>query len=323
MLSPSPPKPGLVAILFAVLCLIWGSTWSVIQIGLKDFPPFQGVAYRLAIALVFMTLLAARLAKREGGRRPPRGLAVLMGLGNFSLSYAIIYWTEQHVPSSLVSLIWAIFPIFVAIGAHFVLPGERFTLVKFVGSAVAFFGVFLLVGKEAQNLDGEGASAALLVLLSPLISTVGTLAVKRHGKDVSSLLLNRDGMVVGLGLMAALAWGFERDTPAHWTTEAVLCLVYLAIVGTVVAFSIWFWLMRTSKASTLSLVSYVTPAVAVGLGVFRGEEVTWTTLMAAICILGGVALVALPLSSRVSSRRPDEHVISASSAGGDTGCAHQ
>ena len=104
---PAPSRSTL-ALCVAVLCLAWGSTWIVISKGLEDLPPFTSVSVRFALAASVMALLARRLGQREGGERPPRKLVLAMGCLNFGCSYGIVYWSQQHLPSGLVSLLWAV-----------------------------------------------------------------------------------------------------------------------------------------------------------------------------------------------------------------------
>ena len=111
--------------MIGLLCLVWGSTWVVIQGGLQSLPPFSSAALRFAIAALCMSGLAAALGKREGGTRPGLGLSLAQGCCNFAGSYGIVYWSETRLPSSLVSVLWAVFPMMQAVAGHLYLPAER------------------------------------------------------------------------------------------------------------------------------------------------------------------------------------------------------
>ena len=146
-------------------------------------------------------------------------------------------------------------------------------------------------------------AAGLLTLLSPLAVVVGTTLVKRFGRDVSSTLLNRNGMVVGAVLRLSVAVIRERGAAVAWTPPAIASVLYLAIVGTVVTFSLYFWLLRSAPANRMALVAYVTPAVALFLGwAFAGEPLTISTLGGAACVLFGVLLVVH--RGQIRFRRP-------------------
>lgn len=278
-------------LLIALLCLIWGSTWIVIKFGLADLPPFTSAGVRFALAALVMTVASALLGGREGGVRPPRWLSLALGVLSFGVSYAVVYWSETRLPSGLVSVLWSVFPILMAVSGHWFLPGESLRAGQWLGFVIGFAGVGLLFFTDLKHFGAGAIPAALILLLSPLAATVGTTLVKRHGAGVSSLALNRDAMWIGASLLCIAAFTTERDVPLHWTGPAIFGVVYLAIVGTAVAFGLYFWLLRHRPANHLSLISYVTPAIALLLGALLGETpITRYTLAGSFLILVGVAL---------------------------------
>lgn len=290
----SDPRPGPLRalLLTGLLCLIWGSTWVVIKGGLEDLPPFGSAAARFTLAALVMTVLGALLAKREGGARPTWPLSFTLGLLSFGASYGIVYWTEERLPSALVSVLWAVNPLMQAIAGHLFLPGERLVPRQTAGFVLGFLGVAALFATDLRGLGTDAAPAGAILLLSPLVAAAGTTVVKRHGAGTSSLLLNRNGMWIGAGVLWALALVCERDRPAVWSGPALLSVAYLALFGTVTAFGLYFWLLRHTAANRLSVIAYVTPAVALALGkLFRDEPVGPWTLAGLGGILAGVWLV--------------------------------
>lgn len=303
-MEPDPvpsPRPLVVHLSLALLCLIWSSTWIVIKGGLADLPPFTAAAARFVLAWLAFQVLAWRLAGREGGRAPSRRLVLAMGLLNFGASYGIVYWSETVLPSGLVSLLWATFPMMMALSGHLFLAGERLGLAQAAGFLVGFAGVGLLFVTDLASLPPGAVGAGLVLLLSPLVSTVGTTLVKAEGREVSSLLLNRDGMRLGALVLTTLALVFERDQAVRLTPTAIASILYLSLMGTVVTFGLYFWLMRYARASRLSLIAYVTPPLALGLGALAGEPIGRTTLLGAGLILVGVVL------ARREVRTPSPH----------------
>lgn len=278
--------------LIALVCLVWGSTWIVIAGGLADLPPLTSAAARFAIAALAMSVVAHFLRRKEGGAAPPFSLSLALGVLNFAGCYGIVYWSETRLPSALVSVLWSVFPMLTAISGHFFLPGERLRGRQWAGFAVGFVGVALLFATDLRQIGPGAIPAGAILLGSPLLSVVGTTLLKRNGSHASSVLVNRNGMWIGAALLGASAWLFERDVPAHWTAATVAGVLYLALAGTVLTFSIYFWLLRQTAASRLSLVSYVTPAIAMLLGGLVGREpITMFTLAGSALILLGVWLV--------------------------------
>jgi drug/metabolite transporter (DMT)-like permease len=288
----SAPRPWTTDAVIALLSTIWGTSYFVIRTGIADVPPFTAAAVRFSLACAIMLVLARLLAGREGGDRPTWSMNLAMGLLNFGLSYGILYWTETLLPSGLVSALWAVFPMMMAVCAHWLLPGERLGLRQWSGFLVGFGGVALLFYTDLAALGPHAIPAGLILLLSPAASALGITYVKRHGVQVSSLLLNRNGMAIGALVLAAAAVLRERDLPVHWTGAAIFSALYLAVVATTVTFGLYFWVLRHAPAHRLSLISYLTPVLALSLGAVAGDEPVGLHTMAGMAmIVGGVALV--------------------------------
>ena len=286
------PQPLVLFLLAALLCLIWGSTWVVIEGGLEDLPPFGSAALRFALAALGMSALAHLFAEREGGGPPTLGLTLVLGTLNFGVSYGIVYWSETKLPSGLVSVLWAVYPMLQAISGHFALPSERLGLAQLSGFVVGFLGVASLFLTDLRAIGPEAVASGAVLLVSPLVSAIGTTYVKKHAAGTSSLRMNRNAMWLGAAWLAAVAFATERDESMTFTRGAVFSVLYLSLCGTVVAFGLYFWLLRHVPANRLSVISYVTPAIALVLGVWlRDEPVTEFTLAGLALILLGVLLV--------------------------------
>ncbi|MDB4987587.1 MAG: superfamily drug/metaboltie permease [Myxococcaceae bacterium] len=280
--------------LLLLLCLVWGSTWLVVKLGLRDVPPFTAATMRFVVAGLCMAVLARLFAAREGGGRPPRLVVLAHGTCQFALNFGLVYVGETVIPSGLVAVLWAVFPIFVALGGHFVLKSERISLLRWVGFAVSFAGVLALFVTDLAAIDARAVTMGLLVLLAPLSVSVSTLLVKQRASGTSSLLLNRDAMLIGATMLGTAAFLFESPLDVVWTELAVWSVIYLALVGTVVAFGVYMWLLRYVPASRMSMTSFVLPVIALLLGAaVGGEPLGPRTLLGTALVLGGVSLASL------------------------------
>jgi drug/metabolite transporter (DMT)-like permease len=291
--TPAGPGPGpvTVALAVALLCMIWGSTWIVIKAGLRDLPVLSSAASRFTLAALVFVLVAPLLHRREGGERPPRWLAAAMGTLNFAIPYGIVYTVETVIPSGLTSVLWAVFPMMTAVLAHVWLPGERLEVRQWLGFSVGLCGVAVLFATDLRGIGASALAAGALLLLSPLSSALGQVVLKRHGPQTSATLLNRDGMLMGAVGLWLVALAFERPSTAVLSPVAIGSVAYLALVGTVVAFGTYYWLLRYLSASRLSLIAYVTPAIALWLGWAAGDEpLAGSTIAGSALILLGIAL---------------------------------
>nr|PZN18062.1 MAG: hypothetical protein DIU78_23440 [Pseudomonadota bacterium] len=289
---PAPvPSPLLTNFLIAILCLVWGSTWLVIKVGLEELPPLGSAGVRFIVAGVTMALVCTWLARREGGGRPPVSAVLAHGLCQFVLNYALVYASETVLPSGLVSVLWSIFPLAMAFTGHFVTRSEPLRAQQWIGFVVAFLGIVVLFVTDVARISARAIAMGLLLLLAPLSVTFSTTFVKTRAATASSLLLNRDSMLLGGVVLLALSWVVESQATFTWSPVALGSILYLALAGTVLTFGIYMWLLRHVPAYRMSLTAYVTPVVALLLGAtIGGEPLRATTVAGTALVLGGVVL---------------------------------
>jgi drug/metabolite transporter (DMT)-like permease len=277
--------------LFGLLAFIWGSTWLVIKVGLADLPPFLAAGLRFALAAGVLAVVAR--TRRIPFPRDRREHVLLLGVGTtmFWASYGIVYWAEQYIPSGLTAVLFATHPFFTLILAHLILATERVTARKALGVAIGFLGV-LLVFRGNLTLDHpRGATAAMVLLLSPLASAMGNVTVKRWGTHLHPFQLSILPMAYGAAALLASSLAVERGARVEWSPVAMGSVLYLAILGSVVAFVGYYTLLREVAVTTLNLMSYVYPVVAVVLGyLILGEVLDRLALAGATFVLAGIAV---------------------------------
>ena len=252
-------------VVFLVLCAIWGSTWLFIKIGLEHLPPLSFAGIRFVVAVLLLGALAAmRRAPLPRSRRDWAMIGVT-GLLSFTVNYGLLFWGEQYISSGLASVLQATIPAFGLVVAHHYLPTERMTPAKVAGVALGIAGV--------------------AVVFSDQLSVEGTMA-----------LWGSAAIVVGAGF-----WLEGSPFALEWTTMGVVCLLYLAVVGSAVAFGLYYWLVRHMDVTNTMLIALVTPLLAVVLGmIVLDERLTWRLVAGGACILAGVGLVVAPGTRRVS-----------------------
>jgi drug/metabolite transporter (DMT)-like permease len=286
-------KPGklLATTAFAAMCLIWGTTWSVIQIGLEGIPPLGGVALRFAIASAILLIGSLLAGVKLGRTRAERALWLVNGVLSYTVVYGIVYWAEQWVPSGLAAVLWATYPFFVAMFAQFMLPAEKLSRLELMGIVIGFGGVGLVFSDDFSALGGsQVVKAAMLVLLSPLAAAAGTVSVKRWGAGIHPFSLTAVPMGLTAAIMGALALKYEPERIYTWNPVTIGSILYLAVMGSAVTFMLYYWLLAHYPAKRMALITYIIPIVAVIIGVLRGEPFTLRMLAGSALVLSGVAL---------------------------------
>ena len=285
------PSNLVIVVTFALLCLIWGTTWSVISVGLRGVPPFTGVALRFSIASAILLGLSFARGVRLGTSRREVALWFVNAALAFSGSYGLVYWSEQWVPSGLTSVLFASYPLFVALMAHFLIPGERIGIVEGSGILVAFVGIAVIFSEDLSALGGpQVATAAGILLLAPVVSAIASVTVKKFGAGVHYLSLTAVPMGLTGGIMGTVAWMTERDLPITWNAASVSALLYLAVMGSAVTFTLYYWLLSHLPVKRMALIAYIIPIVAVFIGWLRAEPLTPRMIIGSALVIGAVAV---------------------------------
>lgn len=275
------------------LCLIWGSTWLAIKVGLQDLPPITFAGIRFAIAGVLLVGIIAVMRLRLPATPADWRLLAWTGFLNITANYALVFWGEQYLASGLAALLNATIPLFGLPLAHRYVAGERLTPAKIAGVLLGVAGVAVVCSAE---LGGNGAHAfwaSIAIIVASLAGAQGSVLVKARGGHIEPAMLAGVQMVTGCLPLLAVGILFEGNPLRyHWTMRAVLALAYLAVVGSVVAFLVYYWLIRHTEVTRVLLIPLVTPLIAVLLGVgLLGESIGWGTALGGSAILSGVGLV--------------------------------
>ncbi|MGQ0798369.1 MAG: DMT family transporter [Methanobacteriota archaeon] len=277
---------------YAMLCVIWGSTWLAIKIGLGGAPPFLAAGLRFALASVVLLAAVSLLRSKLPRTRTEWALVGYFGIVLFTADYGLIYWGEGNgVESGLSAILFATFPFQTALFAHFLISDDRLSARKAAGVAVGFGGVLLVFRGQLEAAGLPKLFPMLAVVLAATCASTATVALKRWGHETDPVSFNALSMGVGaLGLAAVSAGAGEAWAVPSWP-EGILAILYLGLAGSVVAFVAYMWLLRRLPVTTMSYVILVTPIVAVFLGVAVGNEVfDPLALVGATVTLGGIYL---------------------------------
>ncbi len=275
---------------YSLVSLIWGSTWLAIKIGLESIPPFFGVAFRFSIALAILTTILLLQKQRLPLARNDIVLYIQLGVCSYSIPFALVYWGEQYIPSSLASILFAFYPFVVVIFSHFMLHDEQINIFKILGIISGFIGLFLIFGTDF-DLDNANSHGMLAIIGSVILQGISLVLVKRQGKHIPPVAMNVGGMIVGLPIMFGIAFFVESFSVVRFDAKGILSILYLGTFGTVVTFVIYYWLLKRMQALFLSFISFITPILAVLFGKFLLDETLSPHIFSgAGLVLGGLIL---------------------------------
>ena len=271
------------------LCIVWSSTWLVIKIGLRDLPPLSFVSIRFLVALLVLIAISIGRTRLLPKRRADYWVLGFTGVLMFAVNYALLFWAELHVSSGLAAVIQASIPIFGMVCAHWMLPDEPLRWQRLSGALVAIFGVALICARLLSFNGWLAFLGGLGIAFGAASAAYSNVLLKAKRIELAPSMLAAWQMI--FGTLPLLFIGFAVDgnpLHLHWTTSAILSLLYLAVVGSSFTFLLLYWLMPRMSVTNLQTISLITPPGAIALGwAFGGERLSaWSLLGAGFVLLG-------------------------------------
>ncbi len=280
---------------FAIIYLVWGSTFLAIRVGVREVPPFLLAAMRfVAAGLILYGWMIAR-----GERSPaPRqwASAFLLAFLIFVLDYGLLFWAEQRVPSGVAAVMMATIPVFMALSEILILRTQKMTVRLALALLIGVGGVAVLV---SGSLDLGGApidrGGAIALIVAAMSWSLASALTRKLPLPSSKVMSSGAQMLAGgvlLTLTSAALGEFRNFDPSAVSRGAWLSLVYLIIAGSIVAFTAYVWLIHRESPTKVGTYAYVNPVVAVLIGYFLGgETLGLRTILGTLFVLIGVIVI--------------------------------
>lgn len=278
-----------------LLCLIWGSTWIFIKLGLDDWPPFTFAGLRFLVAAAI--LWAIVLIRRDQLPKTRRDWLLLawLGLLSFGLGFGLVFWGENRISSGLTAVLQSVIPAFGLLLAHYYLPNERITVAKLIGVALGIAGIAVIFADQMKLAGASAVAGSAAIVVSAFLVAFTNVQVKLRCGHLQVVPLVAGQVTFGFIPLLTLGFFVEGNPlDLHWTPLAIGSLFYLAIVGSVVALLLYYWLIQKVAVTKTMLISLVTPVVALLIGwLVRGEGLSWRLALGSAAILSGISLIVV------------------------------
>jgi drug/metabolite transporter (DMT)-like permease len=300
-------------VVWLILCGIWGSTWLFIKLGLADLPPFTFAGIRFLLSSLVLSLLIFARGVRWPRSRHDWILIAISGALQFALNYGLVFWGEQYISSGLAAVLQSMFPVFGFLIAHLYLPFERMTTAKLTGVLLGVFGVVVIFSDQLSIAGSMALLGSVALVASAFFGSYSNVLVKAYGQKIDPQVLAAGQMICGFPPLLVLGIATEGNPLRfHWTLMAIVSLAYLVIVGSVIAFALYYWLVRHMDVTNTMLIALVTPVVAVVLGmIVLHEKLNWRLFAGGACIISGIGLIILRKNKNASNRGVNKEAISA------------
>jgi len=281
--------------IFALLGIIWGSSFLWIKIAVEEIGPFMLVTFRLLFGLLGMA--AVLIWQRQSFPRDRKTLLayLFMGAFNTAIPFTLISWGETHIDSGLAAILNGTVPLFTIVIAHFWLQDEKITIPRIAGLVIGFIGVVILVSRDLNlqgmsgdslNMWGQGAVLVAAICYA-LAVTFSRKYLRGQSPVVQSLMILLVADVIMFGVTPIAEPLRLPALPITW-----LAIAWLGLLGSCLAYLLFFSLINAWGPTRASLVTYVFPVIGLILGIaFLGETADWRLLLGSALIVGGIVVV--------------------------------
>ncbi|MCS6927117.1 MAG: EamA family transporter [Candidatus Binatia bacterium] len=293
-------------LLMIVICAVWGGAFVAIKIGLFYMPPLGSAALRFVLTSLLLWLLA-RL------QRVSLSCTRAEAVATASIALFLCYWNfTTYVGTGLTTagratVFFYTQPIFLALLAHYFLPGDRLTVKKIVGLGCALVGVVALFFAKLDTGGAPTLAGDLLVLSGALALAVQNLLIKKYAGTIHPLTLTFWGTVAAALVFALSSWQLESGHPFVFSRAAIMSLLYLSVISTAFGFVAFAWLLQRHSATRVTTLVFLTPVFGVlfGWSVLQ-ETLTPVQLLGVAGVCAGVYIVSSSQPSQAPASLPKE-----------------
>lgn len=302
------PQRWKILLAFAIIYLVWGSTFLAIRVGVREVPPFLLAGMRFfAAGIVLYAWMRAK-----GTASPSRrewASATLLAVLIFVLDYGLVFWAEQRVPSGITAVMLATIPVFTALMEILILRTQKLTLRLGCALVVGLAGVAVLVSRSVAFGDAPiERSGAIALVVAALCWSMASVLTRKLRLPESKVMSSGAQMLVGGILLMVVAAAFGEFRGFHLrtvSTGAWLALAYLVIAGSIVAFTAYVWLIHHESPTKVGTYAYVNPVIAVLVGYFLGGEgLGARSLLGTLLVLVSVIVITTTPKKMLESDAP-------------------
>ncbi|MFO7257011.1 MAG: EamA family transporter [Bacteroidota bacterium] len=277
----------------AAVCVIWGTTYLAMRVGVQTFPPFLFAVIRQLAAggLLLAFLLIGRKAKLPS--RKDIWYQSVAGFFMISLGNGLVAWAEVHIPSGIAAVICSLEPMMVILISLAINTGERPNIPIFVGAMLGFAGISTIFAEDLAQFSNTGYMLGIIATFVAIIAWAGGSIWLKNRKTQTDVLMNVAIQMFSGGIwLIPFSLAFDDLSSVTWTSDVALPMIYLVVFGSIVAFSCYLYALRHLPIMIVSLYAYVNPIIAVILGwVILDEKLNVTMGIAIALTIAGIYIV--------------------------------
>jgi drug/metabolite transporter (DMT)-like permease len=294
-MEATTPKRWKILLAFAIIYLVWGSTYLAIRVGVREVPPFLLAGMRFfAAGIVLYVWMRAKGTASPTGRE--WASASLLAVLIFVFDYGLVFWAEKRVPSGIAAVMMATIPVFMALAEIIFLRTQKLTLRLGFALGMGILGVAVLVSRSGRFGDSAiDLSGAIALVVGAISWSLAAILTRKFSLPESKVMSSGSQMLSGgilLILTSAMLGEFKGFDVRAVSFGAWLALVYLIVAGSIISFTAYVWLIHHESPTKVGTYAYVNPVVAVLLGyALGGEALGPRTIVGTLLVLLSVVVI--------------------------------
>lgn len=269
--------------------IIWSTTPLAIQWSGDDVGYLFGITSRMTIGLLGGVLMVALLRIRLPWHSGARRTYLAAGFGMFVAMLAV-YHASRMIPSGWISVIFGLAPMITGLMAHFWLPGKSLTTMRVAGMLLGISGMAVIF-ISADSAGPAAATGVLSMLISVTAYSASAIAIQRIGADVPAMAITTGGLLLTVVLLFGVFAISGQALPAVIPVRTAASILYLGIIGSVLGFALYYYILKQVDATRVALITLITPVIALLLGhALNSEQIQYSTWAGTAAILSGLLL---------------------------------
>jgi drug/metabolite transporter (DMT)-like permease len=293
---------------FAIIYIVWGTTYLAIRVGVQEVPPFllAGLRFLIAGGVIYGWMIA----HGEPSPTARQWLAAsVIGIMIFVMDYGLLFWAEERVPSGVAAVMMATIPVFMALSEIIILRTQKLTARLTLALLIGIGGVAVLMSRSL-NLAGAPIEkmGALALIIASISWSIASVLTRKLSLPTSKVMSSGAQMLAGgvfLALTAAAIGEFRNFHPLSVSRVAWFALLYLIVAGSIIGYTAYVWLIHHESPTKVGTYAYVNPVVAVLVGYFMGGEAMGVrTILGTLFVLTSVVVITGTKAKQTAAALP-------------------
>lgn len=293
MNSTSAKTPLIAYLALAAVCVIWGTTYLVLRIGVTQFPPFLFSLLRFVCAGPILLIVMLTIGKQKWPDRKTMFNQAVSGVFMITLGISMVGWAEVYISSGVAAIICSMMPIWTILINVTVTKDEKPNWLIILGLATGLSGVLLIFGEHLSEFSNRNYQVGIAItFIANLCWAIGSIWIKKKNQNTNPFLGAGLQMTFGAIALIPLSLVLDDYSSIQWSTEVIYSLIYMILIGSVGAYACYSYAIKKLPMTLVSLYAYINPIVAVVLGwLVLNEKLNGSIVVAILITIAGIYIV--------------------------------